>query len=1410
MGRLALSGVVLSTRLDARSISRVWAVSRGLHAVALVSLLLTAACVDLSEDGFAPVNRVHGGRVTPLGGSSGGIWTPPEGDVVQADLAGDDVLPSFDALGDLPVAVDVAPETAGPGEVELQEAHPELGATAGGDLVTLRGQGFQAGLTVWFGHRAAPDVFVLSSEYVNVHTPPGPSGAVDVLVVNPDGGRATLPAGFTYRPTLRLDSLDPEQGLTIGGAVVTLVGDGFEAPVEVYVGGRAAIDVQRQDDAHITFVAPPGREGPADLVVFAAGQRFVTDRAFRYVAAPVLLGLEPPAGPVTGDRLVRLHGRGLTPEAQVTFGARRARVLSALPGRWLDVRLPEGAPGLATVRVATTLGDDEAPGSFLYHDGAPAEAAPQALGFWPDRGPAAGGGEIVVLARGLDAAPSLAFGGTPAAVLDVRPDEGWLRAQVPPGVPGTSTLTLQVDGLPLFVGSYAYEAAPVLEAAEPPSAPAAGGAQVVLRVRDLPPGDVQVRFDGLDALSVHRLDDRHLQVVAPAGSPGPARLRLVTALGEVQATDLFAFTTDQRRLVGTSPALLPENGGAWVRVFGTRFEGPLRVTIGGTRCDQLQVVSSVELRCLSPHAVVGLAPLEVIGAEGDALWSEVVPDAVTIYEPRKKKGGTLGEPVAGVLSVTAIDGGTGYGLPGATAYLRLVDGSGRATGTDYDGHATFSFDELVGPVDVSVVKPGYSASSVLGFDASRVTVYLYSSSVPEPGEGPPPQPTQTQYGKITGAVTGVDKYLPIPPGTCSAHAAEFPVLCQPCVDDGACGPDGGFCAELDEGSFCLTPCVSDADCPATFACAGVAGGHVACLPRLGEPQTRCALSKPSLFSYVGGVTELSEVGPQGTFQVVARPGDVAIVCTAGVVRFDDGTFVPLVMGVRRNVFVPQGMYVPDQDVVLDLPLTREVRVSLQDVPSHPAGNKPLEIRSFVTLGTDGVIELDTGKPEIVGDQARLQRFPSSLSGGLEGGTYAFYATARADTPEWYPYSVVLDQDIPYLTSGGVLAGSGSTWALTPMLSDRDLVALAGDVPGDLVAVGDRGLVLRQTSSGWFPQYSPLTADWRGVCRRADGSEVIVGREGAVLERSPGQPYAVLPTGVPRDLLTCREVDGVTWVGGVGLVMEEVNGDWHKTWLGPDEAVRGFVQAGGSLFAFTGAGVLYQRKLVYWVPVPTPWEAGEPLVAGADGWLVSERGHVFRHDGQAWRYDVTLEGTPRALAPAGDLPCVVGDDGGVWCRGSEGWGRPAGLPEALPDLLAARVLSDGSLVAVGRQARRLGPFMPYPTLVSPVQGGQLVEPRFVWDVGTAVRPSFLQMSLIAPGTGSFWTVVAAGDSHEMRLPPGPFPPDQAFALFSSASSPSFDIDHFIYADTSSTLRRTWAQAYRDVVIAPALVDFGSLP
>lgn len=80
--------------------------------------------------------------------------------------------------------------------VTVSSCSPSTGS--GGATVTIAGSGFQAGATVKFGTAAALNVTVPSATSITCTTPTGPTGAVSVVVTNPDGGSGTLPSGFTY------------------------------------------------------------------------------------------------------------------------------------------------------------------------------------------------------------------------------------------------------------------------------------------------------------------------------------------------------------------------------------------------------------------------------------------------------------------------------------------------------------------------------------------------------------------------------------------------------------------------------------------------------------------------------------------------------------------------------------------------------------------------------------------------------------------------------------------------------------------------------------------------------------------------------------------------------------------------------------------------------------------------------------------------------------------------------------------------------------------------------------------------------------------------------------------------------------------------------------------------------------
>ncbi|HEO69704.1 MAG TPA: hypothetical protein ENN80_00455, partial [Candidatus Hydrogenedentes bacterium] len=95
-------------------------------------------------------------------------------------------------------------EGEGEGELALVAVIPDVGSIDGGEHVAIEGSGFVAeGATeVLFGGEPATNVIVTTGfgvvSFVSCITPPHPPGVVDVTVVNPDGGAATLAGAYAY------------------------------------------------------------------------------------------------------------------------------------------------------------------------------------------------------------------------------------------------------------------------------------------------------------------------------------------------------------------------------------------------------------------------------------------------------------------------------------------------------------------------------------------------------------------------------------------------------------------------------------------------------------------------------------------------------------------------------------------------------------------------------------------------------------------------------------------------------------------------------------------------------------------------------------------------------------------------------------------------------------------------------------------------------------------------------------------------------------------------------------------------------------------------------------------------------------------------------------------------------------
>ena len=85
--------------------------------------------------------------------------------------------------------------------LRIDRVEPDEGITAGGDQVNILAAGLQPGKTgvrVSFGRHVAEQVVISSKDKINLITPSGDKGPVDVILDFDDGQRFKIPGGFRY------------------------------------------------------------------------------------------------------------------------------------------------------------------------------------------------------------------------------------------------------------------------------------------------------------------------------------------------------------------------------------------------------------------------------------------------------------------------------------------------------------------------------------------------------------------------------------------------------------------------------------------------------------------------------------------------------------------------------------------------------------------------------------------------------------------------------------------------------------------------------------------------------------------------------------------------------------------------------------------------------------------------------------------------------------------------------------------------------------------------------------------------------------------------------------------------------------------------------------------------------------
>lgn len=407
-------------------------------------------------------------------------------------------FPPVDEAGTVVVQASVA-GNVGQTTIEVQgtttffvsHVSPSSGSPQGGESVAIIGNGFEQPVRVLFGNVNA-QVLSVSPTRIVVRTPPSPGPTnqtttvpvtVTINLNEAEQASDTVAGAFTFAPgggevrQPTIFSVTPTTGPNEGGTPVSIIGEGFQAPVQVdfcFQGDCVEAAVQSVSGGRIEVRSPAAtgfgsalRDNPADIRItnLNSGLSTVRAAAFRYGVQLQVTGLTPDTVDAEDPALVTIFGSGFEAPLTVLLGDRQQQVVSVTgtqvvfrPAPLDIVGCP--APGAVvasqtvTVRLLSSGASATSPVNLKFTADVP---RPLVQGLSPNSGPSGGGTLVNVNGSGFDEPVRVSFGGNQANVQSVTPTQ--VRVTAPPftgefpteactatgGVPGTRQRPVSVD-----------------------------------------------------------------------------------------------------------------------------------------------------------------------------------------------------------------------------------------------------------------------------------------------------------------------------------------------------------------------------------------------------------------------------------------------------------------------------------------------------------------------------------------------------------------------------------------------------------------------------------------------------------------------------------------------------------------------------------------------------------------------------------------------------------------------------------------------------------------------------------------------------------------------------------------------------------------------------------------------------
>ena len=244
---------------------------------------------------------------------------------------------------------------------------PSVGRPQGGEILTINGDHFSSPKVIFdFGGGKTVEAFPVSSTstQIQVLTPAvdlgtGQQKTATIVVLNnagtPNEVRVTAATTFTFQSTVltpKITTVSPASGPIDGGTRVTIFGEGFQAPLQVFFGSAEASLASGITFNQLTVIAPTASLtnpngsgvvlGPVDIKVIniASATSVTAPAAFRYIQKIQITAAGPTVGPAEGGTRIEVDGSGFNDPLTVSAAGVAASVISVSGTKVIAITSP--------------------------------------------------------------------------------------------------------------------------------------------------------------------------------------------------------------------------------------------------------------------------------------------------------------------------------------------------------------------------------------------------------------------------------------------------------------------------------------------------------------------------------------------------------------------------------------------------------------------------------------------------------------------------------------------------------------------------------------------------------------------------------------------------------------------------------------------------------------------------------------------------------------------------------------------------------------------------------------------------------------------------------------------------------------------------------------------------------------